>query len=455
MSNPLKKWVFTNKYYIKCNEPKEKKASATHYLLDGGIWKIPKGEYLEFLRLLSVDLQNNEKHYISENRTEIFKFICDLDFYEKETAVNVCEIVNVMNEVIEVYFGKQKTIICGSDTKEVTINEETYTKYGFHIVYPKIWINVKNAKTLRLLFIEKLTERFGERGSHNQWTDVVDLAVYEDNGLRMVGCRKIGICKTCKNKKDLRENCQLCSGVGKIDENRIYRPIHALGTEDNELFLKSIQDYYVMLLETSIYNYNDFEETPLLIPLPEIKLTGKKKKPVLQTNKEDETTQKIENFIKRNFKQTHGKIKLKKITKTDNIYFVEPDDNFCINVNRNHTSSGIYFKVEPSGVSQRCYCKKETLDGRSSGMCKDFSSTEIPLSKLLSKFLFGDIPTEKKKKNIVNMKITKNQTQTSLDLSVSKFETYKENIQIDRDVCLRNCKVILEQIENELLNLKK
>ena len=46
--NPLKKWVLTNKYYIKSSETKDKKINATHFLLDGGIWKIPKSEYLEF-----------------------------------------------------------------------------------------------------------------------------------------------------------------------------------------------------------------------------------------------------------------------------------------------------------------------------------------------------------------------------------------------------------------------
>ena len=72
---PLKKWILSNKYFIKCSETKEKKAGSTHYLLDGGIWKVPLGEYQEFLRLLSVDLQNGEKYYISENRSKIFKFI--------------------------------------------------------------------------------------------------------------------------------------------------------------------------------------------------------------------------------------------------------------------------------------------------------------------------------------------------------------------------------------------
>ena len=71
----LKKWIISNKYFIKTSEPKEKKAEATHFLLDGGIWKIPLEEYQNFLKLLAADLSAGEKHYISENKTNVFKFI--------------------------------------------------------------------------------------------------------------------------------------------------------------------------------------------------------------------------------------------------------------------------------------------------------------------------------------------------------------------------------------------
>ena len=199
--NPLKKWVLTNKYFIKISDTKEKKAEATHFLLDGGIWKIPLGEYQSFLQLLAKDLNAGEKHYISENKTPIFKFICDLDFYDETVIGNIQSIVKVIQEIVNSYFGEKNIIICGADSKKVVVNEIELVKSGFHLVFPKLWLTVESAKKLRMLFIEKLIETFNERESYNKWEDVVDLSVYEDNGLRMVGCRKIGICKGCKNKK--------------------------------------------------------------------------------------------------------------------------------------------------------------------------------------------------------------------------------------------------------------
>jgi hypothetical protein len=80
--SPLRKWIITNKYFVKKTDPKESKAAATHYLLDGGTWKVPKDCYQTFLKLLADDLNNNEKYYLTEIRTPVFKFIADLDFFD-------------------------------------------------------------------------------------------------------------------------------------------------------------------------------------------------------------------------------------------------------------------------------------------------------------------------------------------------------------------------------------
>jgi hypothetical protein len=431
----LKKWVISNKYFIKTSEPKEKKSEATHFLLDGGIWRIPLEEYQNFLKLLAADLSAGEKHYISENKTNIFKFICDLDFYEDSIiSVNqIKHIVSIVKEIVDTYFIDQKIIICGADSKKVVVNEIERIKSGFHLVFPKLWVTVETAKKLRILIIEKLIETFKERENYNKWEDVVDLSVYEDNGLRMVGCRKIGICKLCKNKKETKLTCEKCEGAGKIDENRIYKPVCVL--PDNQEYFDTIKnDYYVMLLETSIYNYAHFEETrtvkELNIELPSVSKKSKKNSGKSVQTKDSDS--KIENFIRKNFSKEHySKCCVKKVSKNDKCYYVEIDDNYCMNVDRNHTSSNIYFQIQPTGISQRCFCKKETTDGRLHGPCKEYASKEIPLSKTLKKQLFPDeITVSKKNKSIVTFNITKSH---------------------DKETHLNNCKSLLFQLKHELL----
>ena len=453
--NPLKKWVLNSKYFIKTTDSKEKKATATHFLLDGGIWCIPKEQYSGFLNLLAIDLQNGEKHYICENRTPIFKFICDIDLFEENivTPEQIKLIINLLQEIVTEYYGANKVIICGADSKIIKkmVNEKEVelVKSGFHLVWPDIWISVESAKKIRILFIKCLIDKLGQRESHNTWEDVVDLAVYEDNGLRMVGCRKMAICKSCKNKRDFRDTCVTCEGTGKKDENRIYSPVMVLG-DCEKTYFGSICNYSVMLYETSIYNYSDIPETHMIKECI-VEVETKKKKKIVTSGTNDEITIKVESFIKRNYKTTHSRIKLVKLTKQDNLYYAEPDDNFCINVNRNHTTSGVYFHITPTGISQRCYCKKETLDGRSHGMCKHFGTTEIPLTKVLQTLLFGTVSRNSKNKKIVNINITRSSSNASLDLSVTNLQNYKESISIEKENCLMNCKNILFQIENEIL----
>lgn len=421
---PLRKWILSNKFFIKSSEPKEKKVDATHYLLDGGIWKVPLNQYTEFLRLLSVDLQNGEKYYISENRSKIFRLICDLDFFDDAqiTLKQVERVVLKLQEVISEYFSDQNVIICSSDTKLKVIDEIEYTKSGFHLVWPKIWITAEHAKELRIKFIEKMIEHFGQRHLVNTWEEVVDLAVYEDNGLRMIGCRKIVPCKYCK--RESRSSCTTCNGSGKIDEDRRYKPVSILGKNIDIDYLKSVlTDNYVMLLETSIINYSNNPEINFIKDLPITIQQGKKKKKITG-NSVDDFTLKIENFIKKVYKQSHSKIRVKKVTKVEESkYFIEPDDNFCLNVNRNHTSSGIYFQIKSTGICQKCFCKKP------SNNCKDYSSDEIPLSKILQNLLF---PNSKSKKKIVNCTLT-------------------SSLSTDKLMCLNNCKSILFQLENELI----
>jgi hypothetical protein len=73
-----------------------------------------------------------------------------------------------------------------------------------------------------------------------------------------------------------------------------------------------------------------------------------------------------------------------------------------MNVNRTHTSSGVYFQIKESGICQRCYCKKDSTVGRLNGPCNKYASKEIPLTKTLQTLLFGLSSINKKKKEIVS-----------------------------------------------------
>ena len=147
------------------------------------------------------------------------------------------------------------------------------------------------------------------------------------------------------------------------------------------------------------------------------------------------------------YKEHYSKTRIKKLTKSSETkYFAEPDDNFCMNVNRNHSSSGIYFQITNTGICQRCYCKKDTIDGRLYGPCGLYASKEITLNKTLSLLLFGSV-TKGKKINKLN--ISRNSSTATLDLALKPDGNRMFS---DKEICLENCKSILSQLEKELTN---
>jgi len=50
----------------------------------------------------------------------------------------------------------------------------------------------------------------------------------------------------------------------------------------------------------------------------------------------------------------------------------------CANLGRQHNSNTVYFVVTREGVSQRCYCRCETTEGRAFGLCRDFRGPVLP-----------------------------------------------------------------------------
>ena len=443
--NSVKKWVFENKYFIKSGT--KNKVKPTHYLLDGGIWNIPMSEYNTFLQKLATGLTNGEKYYISENKSDIFKFICDLDFYDSE-VVNLeylNEVVLIIDSIVSEYFNLQKIIICGTESKECKINDTEYIKSGFHLVWPKLWINVDNAKKLRELIVAALIKKFGERNINNKWEDVVDAAIYDQNGLRMIGCRKISKCKKC-----LSTECTKCDGSGKIDEGRVYKPIQVFNDNNPEYFKAISTDYYVMLLETSIINFSMIDETKLVKELSgnntnnEKKISDSKSKPMTLKNTNLET--KIENFVKKHFDSNY-KFSIKKITKlNDELIIIEPHVNYCGNVCRQHSSSNTYFQVKKSGICQRCFCNK------ASNNCKKYSSKEVPLSIQLKKLIFGDLKkisnfNLKISNNINNSNNSNNSNNNNQVIHNSRTNSVADNNKI---LTIKNCRVFLQQLEIDL-----
>ena len=262
----LKTWLFKNKCFVKRGQDRE----YTHLLLDGGKLHIPRELYTNFYNVLAMDICQGNRNCISENRTEIFRFLADIDYIDEQPLTND-EIEIIAKKIqtslefflrndLSVY--ERKIIVCTTgEYKTVTDHGYELKKTGIHIIWPNVYVDVLHAKYLRSVIIQYLSQHHTLRPSYNPWEDVIDYAVYSSSGLRMKGSSKKIKCPLCKNKKDKVEYCEVCYGEGKKLEGngRIYMPSLVLDGNGNVLndeldILKN--DNFEMLKQTSIRTFD-------------------------------------------------------------------------------------------------------------------------------------------------------------------------------------------------------
>ena len=59
------------------------------------------------------------------------------------------------------------------------------------------------------------------------------------------------------------------------------------------------------------------------------------------------------------------------VTEKDHVILLKLDSRYCHNVGREHTSSRVYLQIDRHGVGQRCFCCRDTTEGREFGRCAD------------------------------------------------------------------------------------
>jgi hypothetical protein len=432
--SPLRQWIISNKYWLKADVQNRSERS-THFLLDGGCIEIPDNQYGIFLSKLANDIQNNWKWFLCEKRTPVFKFMSDLDIFE-ENDLNLDDIVQIVKKIqicISENCGNYSVIGCTTEPKEVTVEGgKTVTKTGVHLIWPKLWVDRRTALWIRSKIITFLEDNFGLRPTWNPWEDVVDECVYNSNGLRMVGCNKCHPCKKCRGRSPEKNECEVCHGEGKIDEGRVYVPSFVLNSDcssDDEYLSFLKKDIRVTLESTSIRNYCNFELSKLkntdecskwVVPIP------KKKTNKVQKVLELDTPQakKIQWCVEKVLPRYYRKARVTKITKdSDELIYVNTDTNYCMNVDRCHNSSDTYFEFTPQGIYQRCWCKKDTLEGRRRGRCRDYRSDIFEISPIARNVIFPEYKNNLKKKKKSEIIYTENESTFE---KLSKYIEYLE-----------------------------
>jgi len=436
------------KYYIYNDDDRE----VTHLCLDGGKLSVSFKDVEHFHVKVGADIARGIVNYIVERRTDIFKFHADLDIFEPQIRKydDILEwiktdMLTVLKEFYPQFsnseppFKELTTFVCTTDGKKgVEKYGKMYDKVGIHLLYPWLLSTTENAMKCRSAFIQYFTKKYGDRPEGcNEWADVFDKTVYVSNGLRMLGNGKMERCKSCRGNFNDNGYCKdgICDGKGKYDVGRIYKinaVINGDGTENKELLEQLLQDEIYMTDICSIRCDPDKINNDVLpaqtLPVwfdDVVEFEPNKSKRILQSNrvvkvKEDDFSSfmvclegsrvrladndKRVLLIKEWFKNDdiHGLFRIPKKYRESNIqdvimctptmqdryYLINVDSHWCLNLQSDHKSNGIYFVINEEGLFQKCFCRCATV--RLSGIrCEEFTSECFHIPDDLYPMLFS------------------------------------------------------------------
>jgi hypothetical protein len=200
----------------------------------GGGFMLNSTEEMErkFMHCYAVDIKNGITHYIIERRTPFFKFHADLDIKRKDPMddENIATLMKDFFDCARKFYPSTTSI---SRFDMVVCTSIGKGKTGIHVIFPNLVVNQHQAIDIRNYFVSYLISKYGDMvGLQNSWEDIVDMCVYESNGLRMVGSNKTEECPDCEGKKHKRSEggsprrnvCTTCGGRGKIDNGKTYKP---------------------------------------------------------------------------------------------------------------------------------------------------------------------------------------------------------------------------------------
>jgi len=429
--------------------PKETPAAqATHFSYAGAKYEIPDALHLEWLKMYAAELERNTHSlYLIERRTPVFRMHFDLDILQMEEATpeDALTYARLFSGVFRSFYptvaANCRTFVCiilGAPSKPARgwlraddVEADIVVKTGFHLIWPWLCVSQEQSLRLRESCVVAATKHLPPRvPPMNPYADVIDESVLLTNGLRMVGSDKCAACKDCKGSgKNVRfgGDCADCAGARFLSENRRYMPVLVMDEngESNAAQLASItqpENLYDCVRLCSIRSSHKkakkgYKPPPLAPPSTAVanlkaeQQRQRNRRPVTSDDREfrDDKASNgqlsdaeeispgtllfcmMQEFIQTRTGSQWADLEMKKffLQKKSNRYLAKVKGmgaSYCTNVNRAHGSSTIYFVVEPAGVSQRCYSKKE---GLGDVPCKKYKGPLVELTAALRQALFA------------------------------------------------------------------
>lgn len=172
----------------------------------------------------------------------------------------------------------------------------------------------------------------------------IDMSVYK-TGLRLIGSRK-------------------------LNEDRVYLPRYK----------------YINGIKQETYNIKTL--TPEILNLCCIQTDESKQKPNHQKTSSLQTVnyKNLESHFLYKLHNVYGNCKIKRVFIKNSVIYIQTNSKFCMNLNDNHKNNYVYFIIKKNNqddhiLSQKCFCRCNTVEKRQYGYCRDFCSKEVIISR--------------------------------------------------------------------------
>ena len=439
----------------KKEKPKRKE---THLLLDGGKLCVPETTMADFYEMYhTACFCQWERLYVVEMKSDpFFAMLAEIDFkFERELSnAEVIAVVKSMQSGIKLLAQGLKV-----DTRCVVLTttpdkckDGNGIKTGIHVVWRDLIVDLETANLFRTAMRLQLQQAEVESlvpKPLESWSNTLDPAVFDKNGLRMIRSRKAGVCSECKGKsaEAMREKgrgqqcdppvyCSGCQNQGKVDLGRPYDLFCAMnenGDVDLERTEKLRADTRGLLDAATVRhvqskldrsrcltkNCFDSDRTiqlqrererekkgcsaakkatqpPIAQATPAASApAGKQRVPLKDILPSDEKFKVVAALIKE--KVGSPDLTHLKQSSIGDLYFANTSCRFCPNKNGEHASSTNFFVIKVTGIQRRCYCTKPDQRGSDGITCRAWASKleELPLN--VAQTLFSKKAIERRK----------------------------------------------------------
>ena len=314
------------------------------------------------------------------------------------------------------------SVVATSGVMDVTKEDGTkWYKCGIHIYYRHLHVNLEMALYLSTAVIAAAEKAWPT--SDMTWEKQIDRGVYgATRGLRMVYMFKAKECPRCavgqlaedRRRKIRGDRCDACDGSKVVSDTAasMYAPLYrvdgigrrtvigaaARGRPTLDLMLEcSIREAHIPEPSDGFLVYAGAAPIPHLRPpakgAPDAKalLTCSGESQMARSTKAAHEVvlrgtprwATLQNTVRR-VAPIYETLDVKAIHRNRDgsykVFVTGQGSGHCQNFGKSHRSAVIYFIVSKSGVSQRCWCNCDTVEGRSAGVrCRDYKSIPMPL----------------------------------------------------------------------------